>query len=234
MLDVVGVAVGGVAVGGVAVGGDPHILALPPEQGVIDRDDHQLRGRHQQCHHRAGDGQAHVVGIPAGAGEEGVRPVTGPGQRQPRPGRLGGAGPGSDVGDGEVGGVTAGDDAVGREDEPVGTGETSVLEVDLETVALALALGWLLDAGAGPGIDEGGLAIRAATTVATAATKAATTVATAAIRAARFAGMSTIRATLGGFFSFLCLGLLEATLHLASHVVAKVPRKSFQGKMRQY
>ena len=91
-------------------------------------------------------------------------------ERQPRPGRLGGAGPGSDVGDGGVGGVTAGDDAVGREDEPVGTGETSVLEVDLETVALALALGWLLDAGAGPGIDEGGLAIRAATTVATAAT----------------------------------------------------------------
>ncbi len=232
-MSVFGVVVGGVVVGGVVVGDGPHLLALPPEQGVIDRDDHQLLDRHQQRHHRAGDGQAQVIGIPAGAGEEEVRPVTGPGLGQSRLGWLAGAGPGSEVGDGEVGGATVGDDAGGREDEPVETGETSVLEVDLETVALALALGWLLDADAGPGTDEAGLAIWATRTAAAAAIRAARTGATAAIRAVRFAGMSTIRATLGGFFSLLCLGL-ETTLHLASHVVTKVPRKSFQGKMRQY
>jgi hypothetical protein len=156
-----GVAVGGVAVGGVAVGdaavgdaaehggGGPYLLALPPEQGVIDCDDRRLHSRHQQRHHRAGDAQAEVVGISAGVGEEAVRPLKGPGLEQARHGRLAGARPGFEVGDGEVGGAAVGDGTGGREDEPVGTGETPELEVGLET----LALGWLLPPGASPGSE---------------------------------------------------------------------------------
>ena len=48
------------------------------EQGVVDRDDHRLPGGHQQRHHQPRHGQAQLVGVPAGAGEEPVRPVVAP------------------------------------------------------------------------------------------------------------------------------------------------------------
>ena len=65
----------------------PDLLPPPPEQGVIDRRGHRFPGRHQQRHRQPRDGQAQVVRVPPGPGEEGMRPVMTPGPGQARPGQ---------------------------------------------------------------------------------------------------------------------------------------------------
>jgi hypothetical protein len=48
---------------------------------------------------------------------------------------------------GEIFGIGPGDDGARSEDEPVGAGESPLLKVDPD--AVALALGWLLDLASG-------------------------------------------------------------------------------------
>ena len=65
----------------------PHSLSPPPEQGVVDEHLHRIPARHQQRDHQPRGGDAQVIGVPPGAGEEAVRPVVRPGPRQARPGQ---------------------------------------------------------------------------------------------------------------------------------------------------
>jgi hypothetical protein len=61
------------AVVGPVRGIDP--AAAPSEQGVIDSEDQRRADRHQMPDNQPQHRQAHRVGVPAGGGEEAVRPA---------------------------------------------------------------------------------------------------------------------------------------------------------------
>ncbi len=64
---------------------DKGLLAAAAEPGVIDRDRDRLPGRDQQRYCQAGQGEAEVTRLPAGAGEEIVRPWCGQIRDRPAP-----------------------------------------------------------------------------------------------------------------------------------------------------
>src|SRR5438094_2976076 len=64
----------------------PDLLPHSAEQRVVDEDLHRLPVRDQQADDQLRGGDAQVIGVPRGRGEEGVRPVMRPQPRQPGPG----------------------------------------------------------------------------------------------------------------------------------------------------
>jgi site-specific DNA recombinase len=64
-----------------------HLAAGPAEHRVTDRHHQRLPGRDQQHHSQPRDRQAQLIEIPAGPGEEVMRPVMRPAPAQARPGQ---------------------------------------------------------------------------------------------------------------------------------------------------